>query len=204
MLLALPLSTDVVPPLLKTMITQVWFALDETILALSNHFPVFHMLQHIFQDDLFLGSKEEPFWSVVPRVLLIILSENVCSIQFSSVIAGTTWLQWLFNSHSAYFYASWSFANTYIQKMLMEFEAENVGTIVLLHFLENFISSYLQHYFYYLIDKKTCEKSFYIWKEFMCCTLFIGVFIDNAAKYADTVIKKAISLLHRTKQLCLQ
>lgn len=142
MLLALPLSRDVVTPLLKTMTTQAWFGLDGAILALSNHLPVFHMLQHIFQDDMFHGSKDEPFWSVVPRVLLIILFENVCSIPFSSVIGATTWMPWLFKSHSAYFYTCWSFVNTYIQKMLMEFEAENVGTIVLLHYLANFISSY--------------------------------------------------------------
>lgn len=212
-LLALPLSRDAVTLLLKVTISQPWFALGETILTLSNHLPVFHMLQHVFQDDLLhvTGSNDEPCWSVVPRVLLIILFENVYifkyfqisfhNIPFSSVIGGATWLPWPFKSHSACFYASWSFANTYIQKTIMTFES--VGPIVFLHRLANAIFCYL-YYFCYLIDNTTCEKSFYVWKEFMHLVLFIGMFIGNAAKYADTLINKATSLLHRTKQLCLQ
>lgn len=100
----------------------------------------FNMSSMTFHDVT--GPQDEPCWSVVPRVLLIILFENVCNIPFSLVIGSTTWLPWLFTSHSPCFYASWSFANTYIQKMLMEFEAENVGTIDLLHCLSNITFSY--------------------------------------------------------------
>lgn len=81
-LLALPLFRNAVTPLLKAMITQTWFALGETILALSNHLSVFHRFQHVFQDDLFhgvTGSKDEHCWSVVPRVLLIIFLK-ICAI----------------------------------------------------------------------------------------------------------------------------
>lgn len=51
---AFPLFTDAVIPLLEGhYISQAPFALGETMLAASNHLPVFYVFRHTFQEDQF-------------------------------------------------------------------------------------------------------------------------------------------------------
>jgi len=67
---ALPLSTDAVTP--SSLHGEAMFG------CLFN-LPVFHVLQHIFQEDLCHALTihgGEADWSVVPRALLFTLSEN--------------------------------------------------------------------------------------------------------------------------------
>lgn len=52
----------------------------------------------------------------------------------------------------------------------MEFEAENVGAIVLLHFLSNVNIRY-SYYFHYLIDNKTYEKVLRMKEIHVVCSL---------------------------------
>ena len=68
-------------------ISQAQYAHGESMLAISNYPPVFHMHWHIFQEDLPHDTTRhwgEAGCSVVPRVILITLLENGCNIPFSS------------------------------------------------------------------------------------------------------------------------